>query len=366
MIELNGDGFESNISVIKTEFRRDSMIDDLNCLRDVVPAKYDDKFVNCCLSLIEEAHLRVCGEYFIRETNIEKLNRINKCMTNISKYLSFSTSEQAAKGLLSTPYINEDFIFNILTYTYYALVLIDKKIYRRFEVAYTLWQHSVKVGMAGYSEKFNRFFPYYVTYFGNKIFLVNPIEGWVKAFKKSGKLRKKKINGILTGVINDKCVVLAATSDGLYVPLIEGNTFFGLKEIQPAYLAQKDTKKSERKKKRERGLKSKEKPWLTTTLDKIDDSTFTIKTHSMIALMVYGLEVMKYGVMEGNSIFTIDHINGIHNDNNIENLQLLTRISNDKKRNKPQNWYLDYFIYWDTRVRQARINQEYLDFRRRI
>lgn len=159
MIELNRyDGFEDNISIIKTEFKRDSMIQDLNRLRDVVPAKYDDNFVNCCLSLIEEAHLRVCGEYFIRETNIEKLNRINKCMTNISKYLSFSTSEQAAKGLLSTPYINEDFIFNILTYIYYALVLIDKKIYRRFEVAYTLWQHSVKVEMAGYSEKFNRFF----------------------------------------------------------------------------------------------------------------------------------------------------------------------------------------------------------------
>ena len=252
MIELNSDGFEDNISIIKTEFKRNDIIYNLNCLRDIVPAKYDDNFVNCCLSLIEEAHLRVCGEYFIRETNIEKLNRINKCMTNISKYLSFSTSEQAA------------------------------------------------------------------------------------------------------------------TSEGLYVPLIEENTFFGLKEIQPTYLAQKDNKKSERKKKREKGLKSKEKPWLTTTLDKIGNSTFTIKTHSMIALMIYGLEVMKYGVMEGNSIFTIDHINGIHNDNNIENLQLLTRISNDKKRNKPQNWYLDYFIYWDTRVRQARINQEYLDFRRRI
>ena len=46
----------------------------------------------------------------------------------------------------------------------------SKKIYvrvsdKRYEflvnkskVAYTLWQHSVKVGMAGYSEKFNRFF----------------------------------------------------------------------------------------------------------------------------------------------------------------------------------------------------------------
>lgn len=288
----------------------------------------------------------------------------SKEMSKISDFLSFKSTDQAATHLMRTPYIEDDFFYNVLEYTFYALVLLDAQVFRRFKTAYTLWQHSVEFGSAGYSKKFNRFYPYYLTYFGNKVFIVDSVKGEVKGFERTGHLRGKKITGLLTGTLEEKRVALAATSEGVCVPLVEESLYGTLTEVQPTHLAQSDRKRAERERKREKGLTVEETPWLTTALDNIDGSAYNIRTHSFIALMVYGLEVMKYGIMENNSIFTIDHIDGGHNNNKIENLQLLTRKANDQKKNKPNAFYFDYFGYWEKQVRQAKINQENYNFRR--
>ena len=146
--------------------------------------------------------------------------------------------------------------------------------------------------------------------------------------------------------------------------MVEENLYGTIKEVQTTHLAQSDRKRAERERKREKGLKVEETPWLTTALDLVEGSAYNIRTHSFIALMVYGLEVMKYGIMENNSIFTIDHIDGRHNNNKIENLQLLTRKSNDQKKNKPNDFYFDYFWYWEKQVKQAKINQSNLNYRK--
>lgn len=355
--------FDSFMVEIKAEFHNPFLVNNLKYLYSA-PYIKDNKIKNiskflCGLDVIAEA---VKEELGIDNENRE-LKYHSKEMSKISDFLSFSSEAHASKYLLKTPYIEDDFFYNVMEYTFYAMVLLDAQVFRRFKTAYTLWQHSVEFGIAGYSEKFKKFYPYYLTYFGNKIFIVNPIKGEVKGFERAGSLREKKITGLLTGTLEEKRVALAATSEGVYVPLVEENLYGTIKEVQPTHLAQSDRKRAERERKREKGLKVEETPWLTTALDSVEGSAYNIRTHSLIALMVYGLEVMKYGIMESNSIFTIDHIDGRHNNNKIENLQLLTRKSNDQKKNKPNSFYFDYFGYWEKQVKQAKINQNNLNYR---
>lgn len=356
--------FDSFMVEVKAEFHNPFLVNNLKYLYSA-PYIKDNKIKSiskflCGLDAIAEA---VKEELGIDRTSSE-LKYHSKEMSQISDFLSFSSEAHASKYLLRTPYIEDDFFFNVLEYTFYAMVLLDAQVLRRFKVAYTLWQHSVEFGIAGYSEKFKKFYPYYLTYFGNKIFIVNPIKGEVKGFERAGSLREKTITGLLTGTLEEKRVALAATSEGVYVPLVEENLYGTIKEVQTTHLAQSDRKRAERERKREKGLKVEETPWLTTALDSVEGSAYNIRTHSFIALMVYGLEVMKYGIMESNSIFTIDHIDGIHNNNKIENLQLLTRKSNDQKKNKPNAFYFDYFGYWEKQVKQAKINQSNLNYRK--
>ena len=356
--------FDSFMVEVKSEFHNPFLVNNLKYLYHK-PYIEDNKSKNiskflCGLEVISEA---VKEELGIDNENRE-LKYHSKEMSKISDFLSFSSEAHASKYLLKTPYIEDDFFYNVMEYTFYALVLLDAQIFRRFKTAYTLWQHSVEFGIAGYSEKTEKFYPYYLTYFGNKIFIVNPIKGEVKGFERVGSLREKKITGLLTGTLEEKRVALAATSEGVYVPLVEENLYGTIKEVQPTHLAQSDRKRAERERKREKGLKVEETPWLTTALDSVEGSAYNIRTHSLIALMVYGLEVMKYGIMESNSIFTIDHIDGRHNNNKIENLQLLTRKSNDQKKNKPNSFYFDYFGYWEKQVKQAKINQSNLNYRK--
>lgn len=313
-------------------------------------------FYESCLNLIKRAEIYACTRL--------KVDVLNSEMTKISDFLTFPSKPTAMKYLTKTPYIEDNFMYNLLEYTFYALVLLDEQVYRRFKTAYTLWQHSVEFGIAGYSEKFNKFYPYYLTYFGNKIFIVNPIKGEVKGFERVGSLREKKITGLLTGTLEEKRVALASTSDGVYVPLVEENLYGTIKEVQPTHLAQSDRKRAERERKREKGFTVEETPWLTTALDSVEGSAYNIRSHSFIALMVYGLEVMKYGIMDSNSIFTIDHIDGVHNNNRIENLQLLTRKANDQKKYNECDFYFNYFEYWENQVRQSKINQSNYNFRK--
>ena len=70
--------------------------------------------------------------------------------------------------------------------------------------------------------------------------------------------------------------------------------------------------------------------------------------------------------MDSNSIFTIDHIDGTHNNNRISNLQLLTRKANDQKKFYPNAFYFNYFDYWENQVKQAKINQSNFNFRKII
>lgn len=95
-----------------------------------------------------------------------------------------------------------------------------------------------------------------------------------------------------------------------------------------------DRKAAERAKKIELGHKVKETCWQTTSLGKLKDSAYNIRAHSLICLMVYGLEPMMFALMGENSIFSVDHISGKHSDNRIDNLMIISNHANNVKKGK--------------------------------
>ena len=61
--------------------------------------------------------------------------------------------------------------------------------------------------------------------------------------------------------------------------------------------------------------------------------------------MIFGFDIVKYGLMDGASIWSVDHSNSIHNDNSIDNLAFVTRSANSSKRDKQVSVF-DYFLYF--------------------
>jgi hypothetical protein len=116
--------------------------------------------------------------------------------------------------------------------------------------------------------------------------------------------------------------------------------------LKPVEERQRDFRKAERAAKRAKGSKVKETNWETIYLGKLRGSNKNLKSHLVVALMVYGIEVVKYAVMEGHSWMTVDHINAEHNDNRVDNLALLTRKNNNSKGDSQDDtYYFDYFLY---------------------
>lgn len=318
--------------------------------------------------LIEEAEKQENGMKLCNFKNEnDRVECYNAEMTKIAKFLSVRSLREAENILTSTPYIEENYIFNFLEYTFYALVLIHPKVYRRFMLAYKLWQHTIEIGNSGYYN--GSFLPYYITYFENKIIVVNPISGVINGFKRIGKLRNVGITGLFVGIECEKRMVYVKTTKNDFIPLVEENMFGSIKFLQLVHEMGTDMREAERESKKQAGKQVKETAWITTQLEKYDGSLYTIRNHILIALMVHNIHCMKFGLMENNSIFTIDHIDGIHKNNCIQNLQLLTRSDNERKKENEKvgifnEFYFNFFDYWEQQLEKSKIIQYNYNFRK--
>ena len=324
-------------------------------------------FYKAAISLISVAAAKVQGvnqgavDSFMEEIQVgDKTQSMFKtCVQDLNHGLTFYTEESKTKFWLKTPYIDYDYIFNLLQYSFFAIVLLDAQAYRRFYAAYTLWQNMIEIDYADINDDkyvFNK-----LTCFGkNNIFYVKPITGEIykldiNSFKGLRGKSIEKFSYIWHGGEEFLCAVLI---DGSLVKLYNRTQkeFCGELKMQGKY-----------RKKSEGG-----KPWLSFHLGEDfdptinDRSNFYLLNHTMIALSIYGLDVMKFAIMDYLSIFTIDHINGKYDDNRINNLRLITADANVKLEHNKSVVIFDFFKYWGTAVKAGYKNQDNLDYRRKI
>lgn len=251
----------------------------------------------------------------------------------LGRYFSFKSEQDAAKGLPDDWY-GDYALPKVMDVGFYSMCILDDKIGKRFEVGYTLHQNRKTVGVAGYSEKLGKHLPYYVTYLNRKLVFIDPISGQIDTVGFS--------KGIESIAIENGSVVV---NGDVVVEVIDGEVKWH-KEVDEV---QRDFKEAEREVKRQSGKKVKETPWQTIALGPLvgEKTPRTIRAHSLVALMVYGISCMKWGLMECNSLMTVDHINAEHSCNRIDNLALLTRQSNDAKGStQDDTYYFDYFTYF--------------------
>lgn len=288
-----------------------------------------------------------------------KGTKFNTYVQNINHGLTFYSSADKERFWLKTPYIEYDYIFNLLQYAFYAIVILHPLVYRRFYAAYIMWQNMMDMGIGGIYE--NQFIFDKITFFGkNNIFYIKPTSGQIyKLEVASFKGLKGKTISDFTTIENGGCSYLCAElTDGSLVKLFNCTT----KNFCGAL-----TKQGIPRKKSEGG-----KGWLSFCLGEcLDPSTqkisaFNMQNHTITALSIYGLDVMKYGIMDFLSILTIDHINGIYDDNSPENLRLVTTDANAKLEHDKAVLPFDFLKYWDTAVKSCYRNQENLDFRKML
>ena len=274
------------------------------------------------------------GRYFSCFDNLgDYTKRQHSAINILSHYLSFKSAEDAAKGLPDDWY-GDYALPKIMDVGFYSMCILDDKIGKRFEVGYTLHQNRHTVGVAGYSEKLGRHLPYYVTYLHRKLVFIDPISGQIDTVGFS--------KGIESIEIKSDSVVV---NGDVVVEVVDGEVKW-YKEVDEV---QRDFKEAEREVKRQSGKKVKETPWQTIALGPLvgEKTPRTIRAHSLVALMVFGISCMRWGLMECNSLMTVDHINAEHSCNKIDNLALLTRQNNDSKGStQDDTYYFDYFTYF--------------------
>lgn len=280
----------------------------------------------------------------------------SKLLTPVGDYLTIkSPHEVYRKQYLG--YIDESFFYNSLESTFFASVLGNETIRGRFGVAFELWKNRLPIGNAGHSEKLNADLPYYLTFYGRRALLIDPINGNVWDLNLKSKLGSfRRISGFSVRAedgltfwsvnVDDEKTRIEGGKSGRWVDIIK-RPFGGEYEILPLARLNEHNKR--------RSNNGDNTNWLTSNLDNtVDGHNRTIRVHNLIALMVYGLEPVKYTIMESNSILTIDHKNGVHCDNRVDNLQLLTRKSNEDKKNGKNYEYYDYTDLFMNRVPKAR------------
>lgn len=254
----------------------------------------------------------------------------NDNFTEISKYFTCSSEEETHKKIGSVKFTRDSTFYNCFVESFYGLVLVHEEVGRYFMRAYMLWQHSVSVGCAGYSKRLQKDIPYYFAFFNKKVLFINPIVGIVKWLD--------------VGIGTPEKLIIEKNKETVDVVLKLQNRKIQLcrwfkteKRLAIQVKAKKgysDRKAAERAKKIELGHKVKETCWQTTSLGKLKDSAYNIRAHSLICLMVYGLEPMMFALMGENSIFSVDHISGKHSDNRIDNLMIISNHANNVKKGK--------------------------------
>ena len=87
----------------------------------------------------------------------------------VNRIIDFLTlTKKEAHQVLPAKFVAfDDFLFNSLYLSFFALTILDTKIQDRFEVGYILEQNKKYLGLAGYSEKLKCDLPYILTFFEN-------------------------------------------------------------------------------------------------------------------------------------------------------------------------------------------------------
>lgn len=218
----------------------------------------------------------------------------------------------------------------LFTTGFWAFTFWEEKLKERAEVGYMLDYNKIEFGISGYSEKLNKFLPYYFTTFSSYTFMIDPVEGQVYR-SKFGVFRELRVEG---NKLYNGGTLIAVADD-----------FGGIELKVPFELNMEDLKAAEREKKRAEGKKVKETAWLSTELGYLRGKHKYIRSHTFICLMVYGFDWVKYSLMESGSIMSVDHTNAKHNDNRVNNLSLTSRSANTSKRDK-QVKIFDFSLYF--------------------
>lgn len=329
---MKGVKFEDLIKNRDLAFKNNNLSANLELLDNFI----SNEFYTVVTEILIDGAVGKLGGYleeYINDYMVYEAERDRKhCNNKIIDFLSFKTEEEVHNTLPVKFGLKNDYFYNSLNYAFYALTILDKKIQDRYEVVYRLNQNKVAWGCAGYSEKLKCNLPFYFTYLDKILVCVDAIRGRIETIQFEEKIEEVKIENGFLYVNGEETIKMVKETYLVF--------------LKPLEERQRDYRQAERAAKRAKGAKVKETNWETIYLGKLRGSNKNLKSHLVIALMVYGIEVVKYAVMEGHSWMTVDHINAEHNDNRVDNLALLTRKNNNSKGDSQDDThYFDYFLY---------------------
>lgn len=291
------------------------------------------------------------AENMVRKGSIDAYDsgRVEVCLSDMSTGMSFSRVNYAESSLPKA--WKGSYECNLFEYSYLGLLFLREEVAARFEKAYEVWRNSCSYGERVNERTGFKYCVWYFTSFDNYFFAVNPFKGLVlrsmeRAYKDISRLHI---------VEKGDSVWVEDIQSGLRLASINKESLRIL-PTHPMDEVGSDLKKSEKEKRIAEGKKQKQTRWLSVNLGKYNGSNSYMRVHSLICLLVYGLEIMAPAIMEANSIFTVDHINSQHDDNRLENLQLVSRKNNNNKKGSALQIF-DYFCYFNN-LPQPKTNEE--------
>ena len=285
--------------------------------------------------------LRDAAEAKVRQGSLDAYddNRVTVALSDMSAGMSFPRVSYAESSL---PKVWQgSYEYNLFTYAFLGTLFLREEVMARFEKAYEVWRNSCSYGTETNKRTGFTYGTWYFTTFDNYFFAVSPYKGLVL---RSVERAYKNISRLHT-VDRGSAIWVEDVATGYKVATIDKETL----RLTPSHQMDEvgsDLKKSEKEKRIAEGKKQKQTRWLSVNLGKYNGSNSYMRVHSLICLLVYGLEIMAPAIMEANSILTVDHINGTHDDNRIENLQLVSRKNNNNKKGSSLQIF-DYFCYFN-------------------
>lgn len=281
---------------------------------------------------------KVLNGYVLTDWDREK---IDICVTDISRGMSFETFESASIRLPKV-WKEDKVLSGEFHYAFYALLFLLPEVEQRFHKAYELWRNSCEIGCIDRSKRTGLLYGWFFTSFDSYLFAVNAYKGMVIRSKERIPFAIGRLD-IKLDLENDRTLVVDVKSGRKLASVTYDN------RLHPLYAMDEvgsDFKRSEKEKRIAEGKKQKNTNWKTVSLGKLNGSNSYMRVHTFICLMFYGLEIMAPAIMEANSILTVDHIDGVHDNNNIDNLQLVSRKSNNNKKANSKRLF-DYFCYFN-------------------